>query len=269
MSFLDRRRFLHGTGIALGLPLLESLAPRSASASETGAAPSYSPDGTPRRMVCICNKLGLHFPDYVPDGTGREWKPSPYLKRLESYRDNMTVLSGVFHPEVDGGHPAEKSFLTCAPASGRQQFKKHDLAGPIRRRLRRSRYAFSLAGDQRQRQQQSVMDAGGCRFPVRRVLPNCSPSCSSRGPRTRSPVKFASCVMARASWIRSWTKPTRCSVIYPAMTALSLTNTSALFAMLNTNCCVNRNGRPNPNPRSPRSHLRTTKTLRTLPDDCS
>lgn len=119
----DRRRFLRGAGIALGLPLLESLTPRLSRAAETNAAPGYAPDGTPRRMVCICNNLGLHLPNYVPEGNGRDWKPSRYLKLLESYRDQMTVLSGVSHPEVDGGHPAEKSFLTCAPHPGGNSFK--------------------------------------------------------------------------------------------------------------------------------------------------
>ena len=35
----------------------------------------------------------------------------------------MTVFSGVSHPSVDGGHPAEKSFLTAAPHPGSGAFR--------------------------------------------------------------------------------------------------------------------------------------------------
>ena len=74
-------------------------------------------------MVCICNGLGMHLPNFIPAGKGRNWKPSRYLKVLEEFRGDMTVMSGVFHPEVDGGHNAEKSFLTTAPHPGGNSFK--------------------------------------------------------------------------------------------------------------------------------------------------
>ena len=66
-------------------------------------------------MVCLCNNLGLHADFFNPTGSGRDWTASRYLSLLEGYRDRMTVLTGVSHPEVDGGHNAEKSFLTTAP----------------------------------------------------------------------------------------------------------------------------------------------------------
>ena len=74
-------------------------------------------------MVCICNNLGLHLPHFIPEGDGFNWKPSRYLKELNEFRNQMTVFSGVSHPEVDGGHPAQKSFLTCAPHPGGNSFK--------------------------------------------------------------------------------------------------------------------------------------------------
>lgn len=117
---LDRRQFLRASGIALGLPLLDSLVPRSLRAA---AAPGFTPDGKPRRMVCICNNLGLHLPNFIPKGTGRDWTPSRYLRVLEEFREQLTVMSGVSHPEVDGGHNAQKSFLTSAPHPGGNSFK--------------------------------------------------------------------------------------------------------------------------------------------------
>ena len=118
-SMFSRRNLLRGTGVALALPILDSLGVHQASAKQR----SVHKDNTPRRMVCICNNLGLHLPYFIPEGDGYDWKPSRYLNELEAFRDQMTVMSGVSHPEVDGGHPAQKSFLTCAPHPGGNSFK--------------------------------------------------------------------------------------------------------------------------------------------------
>lgn len=116
---LSRRRLLQGAGASLALPLFDSIGPQKVSA----AGPKFRNDGVPRRMVCICNNLGLHLPHFIPQGAGFGWKASRYLNELEEFRDQMTVFSGVSHPEVDGGHPAQKSFLTCAPHPGGNSFK--------------------------------------------------------------------------------------------------------------------------------------------------
>lgn len=121
---LSRRRFLGGTGVTLALPLFHSLAPGKAFAAKTaGAAPDYQPDGVPRRMICICNNLGLHAPFYTPEKTGADYEASRYLKLIDQFRDDYTVFSGVSLPAVDGGHIAEKSFLTGAAHPGSGSFK--------------------------------------------------------------------------------------------------------------------------------------------------
>jgi hypothetical protein len=48
---------------------------------------------------------------------------SEYLKALDVFREKMTIFSGVSHPQVDGGHSAEKCFLTAAPHPGRDGFR--------------------------------------------------------------------------------------------------------------------------------------------------
>jgi hypothetical protein len=121
--FLSRRNFLRGAGVTLALPLLDSLLPRSLRAAQPDARPGFKGDGVPRRMVCICNSLGLHQKNFLPDGTGRGYTPSRYLKVIDDLRAHYTVVTGVAHPEVDGGHSAEKSFLTCAPHPGGGSFK--------------------------------------------------------------------------------------------------------------------------------------------------
>src|SRR3954468_15481591 len=112
---LSRRTFLRGSGIAMGLPLLDAMLPRSA----RGASSALPP----RRMVAICSNLGFHTPFLFPEQAGANYEAPPYLKVLEPLRDDFTVFSGVSHPGVDGGHAAEMSFLTAAPHPGQPSFK--------------------------------------------------------------------------------------------------------------------------------------------------
>ena len=129
----SRRRFLRGTGVALMLPILDSRAAI----------------GAPKRMVAINFPLGFHGPNFFPDKTGRDYALSSYLKSAAALRDDFTVISGTSHPDVDGGHSAEKSFLTAAPHPGSRSFKNtisldqfiaHQLGGS-------TRYASLTLGD--------------------------------------------------------------------------------------------------------------------------
>jgi hypothetical protein len=82
-----------------------------------------APNATPRRMFGICNNLGLLPEHFFPKGGGRDYTPSPYLKLLQAHRDDFTVFSGVSHPNVDGGHPSDISFLTAAPHPASSSFR--------------------------------------------------------------------------------------------------------------------------------------------------
>ena len=118
---LSRRRFLQGTGILLSLPLLDAMTPAFARTVKRGA--EATPGGKPRRMFGICNNLGLLPENFFPKAGGRDYTLSPYLEVLEAYRNDFTVFSGVSHPDVDGGHPADNCFLTAAPHPGSGGFR--------------------------------------------------------------------------------------------------------------------------------------------------
>jgi hypothetical protein len=107
---LSRRTILRGAGVGLALPLLNVMSAQPANA-------------VPRRMFAICNNLGLLPGDFFPTGAGNSYVPSPYLKLLQAYRDHFTVFSGVSHPNVDGGHPSDISFLTAAPHPASSSFR--------------------------------------------------------------------------------------------------------------------------------------------------
>ncbi|MDB6140039.1 MAG: hypothetical protein JWO94_3111 [Verrucomicrobiaceae bacterium] len=110
---LDRRQFLKGAGITLALPFLEAMMPRLHAASPA----------QPRRFVGMMTNMGI-LPEYFfPTGAGRDYQSSPYLDILKDHRADTTVFSGVSLPGVDGGHAAEKSFLTGAPGASRGSFR--------------------------------------------------------------------------------------------------------------------------------------------------
>lgn len=125
----SRRSFLKGTGVTLALPLLESLQRRDALASEATSVP--------RRLVCICTNMGMMPNFFWPTGTGRDYRPSEYLSLINSFRDDYTVFSGVSHPDVDGGHHAEISYLTAAP---------HPAAGGFKNTISLDQYAAERIG---------------------------------------------------------------------------------------------------------------------------
>ena len=69
----------------------------------------------PRRFVSISIGLGLLGDNLFPEQPGKNYKPSRYLKQLDSIRDQVTVVSGSSHPGVNNGHRAEASILTATP----------------------------------------------------------------------------------------------------------------------------------------------------------
>lgn len=111
---LSRRAFLRGTGVAMALPFLEAMTPVF---GQTKAQ-------RPMRMVCICNNLSM-IPEYFfpTEGSGSDYKPSPYLELIQEHRQDFTVFSGVSHPGVVGGHPTQPSFLTAAPGPNSPSFR--------------------------------------------------------------------------------------------------------------------------------------------------
>ena len=109
----SRRTFLRGAGVTLALPLLEAMTPLRAQAAAQ----------SPRRMVCINTTLGLHTPNLFPSAAGKDYALTPYLEPLAEFRRDFTVFSGLSHPEVDGGHPAELCYLTSAPHPRADNFK--------------------------------------------------------------------------------------------------------------------------------------------------
>lgn len=112
---LDRRTFLRASGVALALPVLESMGPGLARAAAT----------PPRRMVNICNTLGLYKEAWFPKAVGAGYETTEYLSLLEKHRQNFTLFSGFSHEEQTGRQPhnSEITFLTAARRPGLDGFR--------------------------------------------------------------------------------------------------------------------------------------------------
>jgi hypothetical protein len=111
---LSRRTFLRGAGVAIALPLLDCMLPKGKAASG---------ESVPRRLVAVETNMGILPQFFFPDRPGRDYALTPYLQHLAAVRNHMTVLSGVSHPGVTGGHSAEKCFLTGTPHPERGGFR--------------------------------------------------------------------------------------------------------------------------------------------------
>jgi BMFP domain-containing protein YqiC len=116
---VSRRQFLRGAGIVLSLPFLDSMLPAFA----RGATASAEKAAKPRRMLAVCNNLGVLPDQFFPKEAGRGYALSPYLQTIERHREDFTVFSGVWNPDCDGGHPADICFLTSAPHPGSGGFR--------------------------------------------------------------------------------------------------------------------------------------------------
>ena len=81
---INRRTFLKGSGVAMALPFLESMGPMTQRA--VGAAAKTSAVGSPMRMVCIGNPLGLMPDSFFPEGEGRDYQLSDLLEPISPSR---------------------------------------------------------------------------------------------------------------------------------------------------------------------------------------
>ena len=121
-SPLSRRHFLRSSSaVTLGLPWLEAMGP-SLGQRVLAATPSNE---SPKRFVAICATLGFHAPFLFPDQEGDDLGKTPYLAKLQDHLDQLTLFSGLSHPEQQGnnGHASELTWLTSAQRPGLAGFR--------------------------------------------------------------------------------------------------------------------------------------------------
>jgi hypothetical protein len=113
---LSRRTFIRGAGVTMALPFLESMVPAATPLRQTAASP-------PTRLGCIYFPHGVTQDKWKPATEGLGFEFTEILKPLEPFRDHMTVISDLSHPQAYGAGSATANhqrssavFLSGAPA---------------------------------------------------------------------------------------------------------------------------------------------------------
>jgi hypothetical protein len=92
---IDRRTLLRGAGIAVGLPLLESMVPAQTPVARTAAS-------SKSRLSCIYVPHGATMDKWTPAAEGKGFEFTEILAPLEKYRDRINVVSNTGHAAAAG-----------------------------------------------------------------------------------------------------------------------------------------------------------------------
>src|SRR5215468_6957813 len=90
---IARRAILHGAGVTMALPWLESFAARAAT---TGA------DAFPKRFGVMFLGCGVNEDHWGSEGSGAEMKLSKSLSPLEPLKSKINVIHGLFNKGATG-----------------------------------------------------------------------------------------------------------------------------------------------------------------------
>ncbi len=110
---ISRRHVLRAAGAAIALPLLEAMGPRAVASPSTFQQWAKSDAAHPRTIFCYIPN-GVNIIEWVPKTTGTNYELSPTLEVLKEHRTDFSVLSGLGHPNSQGGHSGADSWLTAA-----------------------------------------------------------------------------------------------------------------------------------------------------------
>ncbi len=117
---LSRRTLLHGAGIAIALPWLESMARAAAPFAEAalGAEPVL-------RFLFVSTPNGAQMDPWTPPSEGALETLPPTLTPLEAWRSNLLVLSGLTHDKAraNGDGPGDHARSAAAFLTGAQPKK--------------------------------------------------------------------------------------------------------------------------------------------------
>jgi hypothetical protein len=87
---IPRRTFLHGMGVTLALPLLDSMVPAQTPLRRTAAKPQI-------RLGFLYIPHGAHMANWTPIGDGADFELSRILSPLKPVQDQVVVVSGLAH----------------------------------------------------------------------------------------------------------------------------------------------------------------------------
>ena len=104
---LSRRTFLRGAGVAVALPLLDSMLPAQTPLRATAA-------NVKTRFGAVYVPHGATMYKWTPAKEGRNFDFSETLSPLEKYRNSMNVISNLCHQSSAGADAADEHFRSAA-----------------------------------------------------------------------------------------------------------------------------------------------------------
>src|SRR5262245_26341022 len=98
-NHLSRRTFLHGVGVTVALPFLESMVPAATPLAQTAAKPRT-------RLGCIYIPHGATMDKWTPAAEGAGFELTEILQPLKPFYDRVNIISDLSHPQAYGGGSA-------------------------------------------------------------------------------------------------------------------------------------------------------------------
>jgi len=109
---ISRRTFLHGAGVTLALPLLESMIPAATLLGQTAATPRT-------RLGAIYFPHGAIMPLWTPAAEGAGFELTPILQPLKPFYSQINIISDLRHANAYGsGATANHNRSAAAYLSG-------------------------------------------------------------------------------------------------------------------------------------------------------
>ena len=96
---LSRRTFLHGVGVTMALPFLESMMPAGTPLAQTAAKGRT-------RLGCIYVPHGATMDKWTPAGDDSGFELSEILQPLKPFYERVNIISDLSHPQAYGGGSA-------------------------------------------------------------------------------------------------------------------------------------------------------------------
>ncbi|MDB9741969.1 DUF1552 domain-containing protein, partial [Akkermansiaceae bacterium] len=89
---INRRSFLKGVGVSIGLPFLHSMPLFGQS--------KVTPLSSNKRMVFVSTGLGMNPGQFFPKEYGYDFRPTIALKSMQKHKGKYTVFSNMDHPRI-------------------------------------------------------------------------------------------------------------------------------------------------------------------------
>src|SRR6187549_1472902 len=96
----SRRTFLHGVGVTMALPWMESL---NVWGDET-AKPSPPGSQAPVRLAVLFSGNGFHSKEWWAKGEGKQMELGQVLAPLTDFREKLLVVNGLYNEEAQKGN---------------------------------------------------------------------------------------------------------------------------------------------------------------------